>query len=57
MNHKAKTDRGRGYAVFGKVVKGMDVVDAISASETGMKGYFRDVPKENIIINKVFIQN
>ena len=56
LNHKEKTPEGWGYTVFGKVVAGMDVVDAISTSKTGVKGYFRDVPIDNIIINKVFIK-
>ena len=39
-----------GYAVFGKVVSGMDVVDAIAAAPTGSKGMHRDVPREPIVI-------
>lgn len=43
-----------GYAVFGKVVEGMDVVDAIRASETGAQGPFqKDVPKQAVIIEHV----
>ena len=56
-NFKEKTPRDYGYAVVGKVVKGMDAVDTISAKKTGNKGYFSDLPEENIIIYKVFIQN
>jgi cyclophilin family peptidyl-prolyl cis-trans isomerase len=41
-----------GYAVFGKVVEGMDVVDAIAAVPTTTVGYYRDVPKEPVIIQK-----
>jgi cyclophilin family peptidyl-prolyl cis-trans isomerase len=45
-----------GYAVFGKVVEGMDVVDKIAASETGPKGPFRsDVPTTDVVIEKVEI--
>ena len=39
-----------GYAVFGEVVEGMDVVDAISKVETGMKDGMRDVPAETVVI-------
>ncbi len=40
-----------GYAVFGEVIEGMDVVDKIVAVKTGTVGYFRDVPQESIVIN------
>ena len=42
-----------GYAVFGKVIKGMDVVDAIAATPTGIKAGRRDVPVETIFIKSV----
>ena len=42
-----------GYAVFGRVIGGMEVVDSIAAVITGNRGPFRDVPVDNIIINKV----
>jgi cyclophilin family peptidyl-prolyl cis-trans isomerase len=42
--------RNIGYAVFGQVVEGMDVVDAIAKTKTGIKGMFQDVPVEPIII-------
>ncbi len=44
---------GWGYAVFGKVVDGMDVVDAIAKAPTGMKGRMRNVPEETILIEKI----
>jgi len=50
LNHKSKTQQGWGYVVFGKVVAGMDVVDAISSAKTVMRGMYRDVPAENIEI-------
>jgi peptidyl-prolyl cis-trans isomerase B (cyclophilin B) len=50
LNHKGKTQQGWGYVVFGKVIKGMDVVDAISAAKTVTRGRFRDVPAEAIEI-------
>lgn len=53
LNYKGQTTAGWGYAVFGKVIKGMEVVDAISKVETGTQGRFRDVPKTPIVIIKV----
>jgi len=50
LNHKGKTQQGWGYVVFGKVIKGMDVVDAISSTKTVTRGRFRDVPAEAIEI-------
>ena len=44
---------GHGYAVFGKVVRGMDVVDKIAATKTGMKRGFRDVPETPVVITSV----
>lgn len=49
--------RDFGYAVFGKVVEGMDVVDKISAVKTGSKGMHRDVPLEEVIVESVQIVN
>jgi len=50
LNFKSQTPSGWGYAVFGKVIKGLDVVDAISKVKTGVQGRFRDVPKSPIEI-------
>ena len=50
LNHTNETSRGFGYAVFGEVTEGMDVIDAIAKVETGtVKGY-QNVPTEPIII-------
>ena len=52
LNHTAPSAQGWGYAVFGKVVGGTDVVDKIKAVKTGRKGFHDDVPKEDVIIEK-----
>ena len=52
LNHG---DRDFGYAVFGRVVEGMDVVDKISAVKTGPKGMHRDVPEETVLVESVKI--
>ena len=53
LDHTEKSARGWGYAVFGKVTKGMDVVKKIEAVATGTTGGFRDVPKQDVLIAKV----
>ena len=55
LNHKNKEVSGWGYAVFGRVVAGMDVVDTISKVKTGNKGGFRNVPVEPVVIYKVTV--
>jgi len=45
--------RDFGYAVFGKVTEGMDVVDAIAGAKTGSKGGHQDVPVEPVVIERV----
>ena len=52
LNHTAPSAQGWGYAVFGKVVGGKDVVDRIKAVKTGRKGPHDDVPNEDVIIEK-----
>ena len=52
LNHTAISASGWGYAVFGKVVSGAEVVDAIKAVKTGNKGGHGDVPVEDVIIEK-----
>lgn len=53
LDNKDTTTRGYGYAVFGKVIKGMDVVDKIGTSPTQTFRRFRDVPVEPVIIQSV----
>lgn len=55
MNHTSKTAQGWGYAVFGKVVEGLDVVEAIKGVRTGNRGYHADVPLENVVIESAKI--
>jgi peptidyl-prolyl cis-trans isomerase B (cyclophilin B) len=52
LNYTASNPQGFGYCVFGKVVEGMDVVDAIGKVKTGNSGGHGDVPKEDVIITK-----
>jgi peptidyl-prolyl cis-trans isomerase A (cyclophilin A) len=52
LNHVDETPRGFGYAVFGKVIEGMDVVDRIRAVPTGRVSMFQDVPRESVTILK-----
>jgi len=54
LDHKSKDRRGWGYAVFGKVTAGMEVVDAIAGAPTESKGPFpKDVPRNTILIEKI----
>ena len=52
LNHTAPTASGWGYAVFGKVVKGQELVDKIRGVKTGRSGFHQDVPKEDVVIEK-----
>ena len=52
LNHTSKDVQGWGYAVFGQVVEGMDVVDAIKVVDTGSRGHHQDVPVDAIVIKK-----
>jgi peptidyl-prolyl cis-trans isomerase B (cyclophilin B) len=52
LNHTAISSSGWGYAVFGKVVSGTEVVDGIKAVKTGNKGGHGDVPVEDVVIEK-----
>lgn len=52
LNFKSETPSGWGYAVFGKVIEGKDVVDAIEKVKTGRSGGHDDVPLENVMIER-----
>ncbi|MBL8487617.1 MAG: peptidyl-prolyl cis-trans isomerase [Rhodocyclaceae bacterium] len=52
LDFKAATGQGWGYCVFGRVVEGMDVVDAIKGVRTGSKGFHQDVPVEDVVITR-----
>lgn len=52
LNHTSPTQQGWGYAVFGKVVSGTDVVDKIKSVKTSRKGYHDDVPQTDVVIEK-----
>jgi peptidyl-prolyl cis-trans isomerase B (cyclophilin B) len=52
LNHTSPTASGWGYAVFGEVIEGMDVVDAMAKQPTGNRGGHQDVPKTDIIVEK-----
>lgn len=55
LNFKSETANGWGYCVFGKVTEGMDIVDAIKKVPTTSRAGHQDVPRENIIIEKVLV--
>lgn len=55
LNYTAQTQQGWGYAVFGKVVDGMDVVDAIKKVKTGSRGGYDDVPVADVTIIKALL--
>ena len=55
LDHTEKSATGWGYAVFGRVTSGMDVVEAIAAVPTGNAGYHSDVPLEDIVLEKAVV--
>ncbi len=52
LNHTSPTVQGWGYAVFGQVVEGMEVLDAIRAVKTGRHGMHQDVPVQAVLIER-----
>ena len=55
LDFQNPTPQGFGYAVFGEVTDGLDVVDAIGKAKTGTVGYYQNVPDEAIVIRKVTV--
>ena len=55
LDYKSKTPQGWGYCVFGKVVRGMDVVDSMAAVPTTSKGMMQDVPSTPIVIKRAYL--
>ncbi|WP_144146320.1 peptidylprolyl isomerase [Paraburkholderia sp. BCC1884] len=55
LNHSSPTPQGWGYAVFGKVVDGLDIVEKIKKVKTGSKGFHQDVPADDVVIEKAVI--
>ena len=55
LNHTAQNAQGWGYAVFGKVTDGLDVVDTIRKVKTGSTGFHQDVPAEDVVIEKATV--
>jgi len=55
LNHSGKNTQGWGYAVFGEVIEGREVVDAIEKVATGSKAGHQDVPKDDVVIEKAEI--
>jgi cyclophilin family peptidyl-prolyl cis-trans isomerase len=56
LNHRSKTQQGFGYAVFGKVINGMDVVDDIAKVKTQSQGGYDDVPAKPVLIEKAWVK-
>ena len=52
LNFSAPTPQGFGYCVFGKVIEGREVVDKIKSVETGSSGFHRDVPVQDVVIER-----
>lgn len=57
LNHKNTSPDGFGYAVFGRVIDGMDVVHTIEKVKTGSRGMHQDVPVEAVVINSVRVES
>ncbi|MEM5325254.1 peptidylprolyl isomerase [Paraburkholderia sp. JHI2823] len=55
LNHSSPTPQGWGYAVFGKVAEGLEVVDKIKKVKTGSKGFHQDVPVDDVVIEKAVV--
>jgi peptidyl-prolyl cis-trans isomerase B (cyclophilin B) len=56
LNHRSTAPAEFGYAVFGKVIEGMDIVHSIEKVRTGNKGGHQDVPVEAVVINSAKVE-
>ena len=56
LDHTARTQEGWGYAVFGRVVEGIDAVDAIAQTPTQTVGRYEDVPVEAVVIERMYVE-
>jgi peptidyl-prolyl cis-trans isomerase B (cyclophilin B) len=56
LNHKAKQGNGWGYAVFGKVIEGMDVVNAISLQKTTRRAGHQNIPVDTVLVKKAYLR-
>lgn len=57
LDNVNKTPQGFGYAVFGKVIKGTEVIDKIKVVSTTTKDFYDDVPEKTILIKKMYVKN
>jgi len=55
LNHTAPSAQGWGYAVFGRVVGGTDIVDRLKGVKTGRRGFHDDVPQQDVVIEKAVV--
>lgn len=55
LDHKSPTPQGWGYAVFGKVVGGQDIIDRLKGVATGNRGGHGDVPKQDVVLEKAVL--
>jgi cyclophilin family peptidyl-prolyl cis-trans isomerase len=56
LDYTEPTPEGWGYTVFGRVVEGLDVVDAIAAVRTGRRGRFDDIPVEPVVVERAYVR-
>jgi peptidyl-prolyl cis-trans isomerase B (cyclophilin B) len=56
LDHRAPTAQGWGYAVFGRVIAGMEVVEKIKGVKTARSGFHQDVPTESVVIERVSVE-